>query len=71
MAVSPVARAAEPGRVDLDRDVPALLLKVGRCPLHHGGLGVVRSLGRAGVAVHAVTEGPALPSRCPATSPAA
>ncbi|MHC1559735.1 carboxylate--amine ligase [Actinomycetospora sp. C-140] len=61
MAVSPAARAAAPGRVDLDRDVPALLLKLGRYPLHHGGLGVVRSLGRAGVAVHAVTEGPRTP----------
>ena len=44
-------------RPDLDRSVPALLLKVGRYPLHFGGLGVVRSLGRCGVDVYAVTEG--------------
>ena len=43
--------------VELDRSVPALLLKLGDYPLHHGGLGVVRSLGRRGVDVYAVTEG--------------
>jgi D-aspartate ligase len=41
---------------ELDRSVPALLVKVGRYPLHHGGLGVVRSLGRVGIPVYAVTE---------------
>ncbi|MFF5921671.1 ATP-grasp domain-containing protein [Streptomyces flavochromogenes] len=40
----------------LDPTVPALLAKVGGYPQHHGGLGVVRSLGRAGVTVHAVVE---------------
>ncbi|MER5734452.1 ATP-grasp domain-containing protein [Streptomyces sp. NPDC002262] len=40
----------------LDPAVPALLAKVGRYPQHHGGLGVVRTLGRAGVTVHAVVE---------------
>ena len=44
-------------RVALDRSVPALLLKLGNYPLHHGGVGVVRSLGRCGVDVYAVTEG--------------
>jgi len=39
-----------------DTEVPALLLKLGSYPLHHGGLGVIRSLGRCGVPVHAVTE---------------
>ncbi|WP_406288150.1 ATP-grasp domain-containing protein [Embleya sp. NBC_00896] len=43
-------------RVELDRSVPALLFKVGRYPLHQGAVGAVRSLGRAGVAVHAVVE---------------
>ncbi|MFI6582384.1 ATP-grasp domain-containing protein [Embleya sp. NPDC050493] len=42
--------------VELDRSVPALLFKVGRYPLHQGSVGAVRSLGRAGVAVHAVVE---------------
>jgi predicted ATP-grasp superfamily ATP-dependent carboligase len=41
---------------ELDRSVPALLVKVGRYPLHHGGLGVVRSLGRVGIPVYAITE---------------
>jgi D-aspartate ligase len=36
--------------------VPALVLKVGSYPLHHGGLGVVRSLGRLGVPVYGVYE---------------
>ncbi|WP_405727523.1 ATP-grasp domain-containing protein [Streptomyces sp. NBC_00028] len=40
----------------LDRDVPALLVKVGRFPQQHGGLGVLRSLGRAGVPMFAMVE---------------
>lgn len=40
----------------LDRSVPALVFKVGRYPWHHGGVGAIRSLGRAGVPVYAVTE---------------
>ncbi|WP_018331713.1 hypothetical protein [Actinomycetospora chiangmaiensis] len=43
--------------MELDRAVPALLLKLGSYPLHHGGVGVLRSLGRCGVDVYAVTEG--------------
>jgi D-aspartate ligase len=39
-----------------DTSVPALVLKVGTYPLHHGGLGVVRSLGRLGVPVYGVYE---------------
>jgi predicted ATP-grasp superfamily ATP-dependent carboligase len=49
-------------RVELDRSVPALLFKVGRYPLHQGAVGAVRSLGRAGVAVHAVVEDPFTPT---------
>ncbi|MCX4585252.1 ATP-grasp domain-containing protein [Streptomyces sp. NBC_01481] len=40
----------------LDPEMPALLVKIGRYPQHHGGLGVVRTIGRAGVPVHAVVE---------------
>jgi D-aspartate ligase len=40
----------------LDTSVPALALKVGNYPLHHGGLGVVRSLARRGVPVYGVYE---------------
>ncbi|NUK24619.1 carboxylate--amine ligase [Streptomyces lunaelactis] len=43
-------------RPPLDRGVPALLAKIGSYPQHHGGLGVVRTIGRAGVPVHAVVE---------------
>jgi D-aspartate ligase len=39
-----------------DVSVPALLLKVGQYPLHSGGVAVIRSLGRLGVPVYAVTE---------------
>ncbi|MGP3971762.1 carboxylate--amine ligase [Streptomyces sp. 6N223] len=42
----------------LDTDVPALLLRLDRNPFHHGSLGAVRSLGRAGVEVHAFVESP-------------
>ncbi|WP_328537616.1 carboxylate--amine ligase [Streptomyces sp. NBC_00344] len=40
----------------IDAGTPALLLRLDRNPLHHGTLGAVRSLGRAGVEVHAVVE---------------
>jgi len=40
----------------LDDQLPAFVLKIGSYPIHHGGLAVIRSLGRAGVAVSAVTE---------------
>ncbi|WP_202917916.1 ATP-grasp domain-containing protein [Streptomyces taklimakanensis] len=44
-----------------DTDVPALLFRVDRNPFHHGTLGAVRSLGRAGIEVHAVVESPLSP----------
>ncbi|MFF3844575.1 ATP-grasp domain-containing protein [Streptomyces sp. NPDC002328] len=40
----------------LDTRVPAVLLRIDRNPFHHGTLGAVRSLGRAGVDVHVVAE---------------
>ncbi|MFD8734960.1 ATP-grasp domain-containing protein [Streptomyces sp. NPDC059618] len=40
----------------LDTGVPVLLARVGNYPLHHGSLGVVRTVGRLGVPVHAVVE---------------
>lgn len=42
--------------LDLDPTLPVLIAKVGRYPLNHGGLGAIRSLGRLGVPVYAVTE---------------
>lgn len=42
--------------MNFDTAVPALLVKIGHYPLHHGGVGAIRSLGRAGVPVYAVTE---------------
>jgi predicted ATP-grasp superfamily ATP-dependent carboligase len=50
----------------LDTRVPAVLLRIDRNPFHHGTLGAVRSLGRAGVEVHVVadsTESPVTRSR--------
>ncbi|MEV0978221.1 ATP-grasp domain-containing protein [Streptomyces sp. NPDC049915] len=40
----------------LDFRVPAVLLRIDRNPFHHGTLGAVRSLGRAGVEVHLVAD---------------
>ncbi len=40
----------------LDRSVPGLIVKIGNYPLHHGGVGAIRSLGRLGVPMYAVTE---------------
>ncbi|MFJ9581899.1 ATP-grasp domain-containing protein [Streptomyces sp. NPDC101191] len=44
-----------------DTRVPAVLVRLDDNPWHHGTLGAVRSLGRAGIAVHAVGESPAGP----------
>ena len=49
-----------------DVTTPAVVLKLDRNVLHHGGLGVIRSLGRLGVPVYGVHEGrwaPAASSR--------
>ena len=48
--------------VAADTDVPALLLKIGHYPLHSGGVAVVRTLGRLGVPVYAITEDRLTPS---------
>lgn len=40
----------------VDRSVPGLIVKIGDYPLHHGGVGAIRSLGRLGVPMYAVTE---------------
>jgi predicted ATP-grasp superfamily ATP-dependent carboligase len=42
--------------VAFDRSVPLLIVKVGHYPLHHGGVGAIRSLGRAGIRTYAMTE---------------
>ncbi|MET9816470.1 MULTISPECIES: ATP-grasp domain-containing protein [unclassified Streptomyces] len=47
----------------LDIRVPAVLLRIDRNPFHHGTLGAVRSLGRAGVEVHVVADCAASPVR--------
>ncbi|MEU0442094.1 ATP-grasp domain-containing protein [Streptomyces sp. NPDC006186] len=46
----------------MDHEVPALLVRVGHAPHNHGALGVVRSLGRAGVPVYAMVEDPLTPA---------
>ncbi|MFD9129486.1 ATP-grasp domain-containing protein [Kitasatospora sp. NPDC059571] len=40
----------------IDRDVPAVLVRVGRYPHQQGVVGVIRTLGRLGVPVHAMLE---------------
>lgn len=47
----------------LDSRVPAVLLRIDRNPFHHGTLGAVRSLGRAGVEVHVVADSEGSPVR--------
>ncbi|OIJ98594.1 ATP-grasp domain-containing protein [Streptomyces sp. MUSC 14] len=47
----------------LDVQVPAVLLRIDRNPFHHGTLGAVRSLGRAGVEVHVVADATRSPVR--------
>ena len=39
-----------------DTETPVLVFKPGRFPLHHGTLGIIRSLGSVGVPVYAVFE---------------
>ncbi len=46
----------------LDTAVPAVLLKTDANVMHHGALGVIRSLGSQGVAVHAAHEHPWAPA---------
>jgi D-aspartate ligase len=40
-----------------DVDAPVLVLKIGSYDLHHGALGIVRTLGRVGVPVYGIHEG--------------
>ncbi|HEY1570965.1 MAG TPA: carboxylate--amine ligase [Pseudonocardiaceae bacterium] len=40
----------------VDISTPAVVLKFDRNPMHHGGLGAIRTLGRLGVPVHGVHE---------------
>ncbi|WP_141703611.1 carboxylate--amine ligase [Planobispora rosea] len=51
-----------PPALRLDTGTPALVLRLDDNVLHHGTLAVIRSLGRAGVEVHAVLEGPHAPA---------
>ncbi|MEY9930240.1 D-aspartate ligase [Catenulispora sp. GP43] len=45
----------------LDRDVPVLIVRIGRYAPHHGTTGLIRSLGRLGVPVYAITRSGRLP----------
>ena len=50
------------GMSPVDTSTPAVVLKFDPNVMHHGGLGVIRSLGRAGVPVYGVHEGPRAPA---------
>jgi len=50
------------GQYPIDATTPAVVLKFDPNVMHHGGLGVIRSLGRMGVAVYGVHEGPWAPA---------
>ena len=45
------------GKYSFDNSTPAVVLKFDPNVMHHGGLGVIRSLGRAGIPVYGVHEG--------------
>jgi D-aspartate ligase len=49
-------------RSPVDTATPAVVLKFDPNVMHHGGLGVIRSLGRIGVPVYGVHEGPWAPA---------
>ncbi|GAA2169922.1 carboxylate--amine ligase [Actinomadura napierensis] len=51
-----------PSRPLLDPGLPVLLLRTDHNFFHHGSLAAIRSLGRAGVPVHAILEGRASPA---------
>ncbi|TYB48975.1 hypothetical protein [Actinomadura chibensis] len=57
-----VADTRVPAAPRLDPGLPVLLLRTDPNVFHHGTLGVIRSLGRAGVPVHAILEGRGNPS---------
>ncbi|MFF0472484.1 ATP-grasp domain-containing protein [Streptomyces sp. NPDC004284] len=50
-----------PRRQCFDTSVPTVLVRLDRNPFHHGTLGATRSLGRAGIPVHAVIESSSSP----------
>jgi D-aspartate ligase len=50
------SRGSRPVFASFDTSTPVVVLKVGRYTLHHGGLGVIRTLGRVGVPVYGVHE---------------
>ena len=50
------------GRIPIDSSTPAVVLKFDPNVMHHGGLGAIRSLGRLGVPVYGVVEGPWTPA---------
>ena len=49
-------------KYSIDTSTPAVVLKFDPNVMHHGGLGVIRSLGRIGVPVYGVHEGPWAPA---------
>jgi D-aspartate ligase len=62
-AVLDACRTAVGGSTaDFDTSTPAVVLKLDPNVMHHGGLGVIRSLGRLGVPVYGVHEGPWAPA---------
>jgi D-aspartate ligase len=56
------ARLVPPALAGIDTSTPAVVLKLDPNVLHHGGLGVIRSLGRLGVPVYGVHESPLAPA---------
>ena len=55
-AASSSAASSSATALRADIRVPALIMKIGDYPLHSGGVGAIRTLGRLGVPVYAITE---------------
>ena len=55
-SAKPAGHHRERPAPDLDRALPALMVRLGRSPLHHGSVGAIRTLGRLGVPTYALLE---------------
>jgi len=60
--MTPPMNMAQMTMAQLDITTPAVVFKLDRNALHHGGLGAIRSLGRLGVPVYSVHEDPLAPA---------
>jgi predicted ATP-grasp superfamily ATP-dependent carboligase len=58
---APDLAAVDPAAWSVDRDVPLLIVRIGRYAPHHGTTALIRSLGRLGVPVYAINRTARMP----------